>query len=245
MFTFPRISAIVAAGILLLTGLPGSSAGQPATVAPDGTPLACNFNFRLLGTEPASTDCGRYHIYLDRHAAGPLLSTFFIDEEGTLERMTYRLVDMPVDEHLLLLDGHQAASRIVSRRRADRIDFTVGVATFKAPPPRALRPYTTVAAERHVSPVAPAVTSGPPAAGRIVGSWVTQGSILILRADGTFSRVSQTAPGAFGGIVGVDDAGTYETQGAQVSLKGNFRTRTCSFTAGQVLDCEGTVYRRE
>jgi len=137
--------------VLVVVCLSGSSsvarlsAGQVEEKGPDGTPLACNFNFRLQGgSDPtgASTDCDSYHISLYKHPYNSVESTFEISQRGsTAKPLTYRVADMPLDEPVLLLDGSRKATRVISRRRADRIDFIVGRAFFAGPPPKSLLPH--------------------------------------------------------------------------------------------------------
>ena len=121
-----------------------TSVGQSDEKGPDGTPLACNFNLRLAGgTDPTgnSSTCDTYHFNLFRHPFKAEQSTFQISGKGLSDPFTYHLADMPLNEPVLLLEPNKAPTRIIARRRADRIDFVVGRVPFKAPPPKALLPH--------------------------------------------------------------------------------------------------------
>lgn len=253
-----RLRGLCVAALCLLGGF-DVGAAQEAGRAPDGTPLACNFNFSVHGSEPASTDCAQYHIYLARAGGDGLQSTISIAAVGTSDEFTYLVADMPLNEPVLLLDGSRAATRIVARRRSDRVDFTIGVRAFVAPPPRALAPRSSKPSAR-VRQNSDSESSGQrsesgrqplPAASQgagvqaVVGEWQAQGVILTIYSDGTFSRVSHISPGAYGGVPGVDDAGTWHRDGSQLSFKGMLLTRTCAIRNGTDLDCGGTLMRKQ
>lgn len=144
-----RVSGLFAISIVLICFPVGSSAakvtpGQSDEKGPDGTPLACNFNFRLQGgSDPtgASTDCDSYHIILFKHPYNPAQSTFSISRTGSTKPLTYHLADMPQDEPVLLLEPGRQPTRIIARRRTERLDFIVGRVPFTRPPPKSLLPH--------------------------------------------------------------------------------------------------------
>ena len=252
----------------VLAALICSSAGSSAAEAtpaqsdangPDGTPLACNFFFRLKGgwdSRPgvasldASTDCDSYHIYLANHPTDRARSTFSISETAWAGSLTYHLSDMPMDEVVLLLEPSRQPTRVLARRGSDRINFIVGRVPFTAPPARSLLPRSQ-SQSTAVARARSSVSSGgsAPAAPRSapVGTWRAQGVILELHPDGTFARVSNPVFGGFGGVVGMDDSGSYEVHGNQIVLRGMVRERTCSYSqAGQNrLVCNGVAYHKE
>ena len=213
-----RLAApLVLAAVICLS--PGSSAAnatpaQSNAKGPDGTPLACNFALRLNGSpDPrsgvdsmdASTDCDGYHIYLVNHPTDRGRSIFSISETGSPAPLMYHLADMPLDEVLLLLEPSRQPTRILGRRRSDRIDFIVGRVPFTGPPPRALLPRTpsrgpAAGAAQRSGPSNGAATAAPLNAP--VGSWRAQGVILEFRPNRTFARVSNSRFGSFGGVVG-------------------------------------------
>lgn len=85
----------------------------------------------------------------------------------------------------------------------------------------------------------------PGASEALVGTWRSQGVILTLHADGRFDRVSNSSYGSFGGLVGVDDSGTYEVRGQELILNG-MMTRRCEFSlSGGTLTLCRIAYRRE
>lgn len=219
-----------------------AGAAQAEGRAPDGTPLACNFHFRLevrsvlqVATNPlvVSTDCDSYHIRLDKNASDTSRATFSISQAGE-QAFTYYLRDMPLEEPLLLLDPERAATRIVARRRLDRLDFLVGSAPFKAVPPQALLP-------RAPSAAASRSATGPASKDTLVGSWRTQGMILVIHHNGRFDKVSNVSYGSFG----FNDSGTYEVRGNSVVFRGMLRHEwSCEFSTGR-LTCDGVSYRKE
>ncbi len=244
------LSGLVSAGL--------AAAAQSVLKGPDGTLLACNFNFRLqvestlqVGSDPmaVSTDCDSYHIYLAKNRSDPAQATFTIAQTGATDRLTYHVADMPLNVPVLLLDPGRQPTRVIARRGADRIDFTVGRTPFTGPPPQTLLPRTPAAGSAATrAPVSGSQTSAAPGAtvapGALVGSWRTQGLILIFRANGTFQRVSNSSYGSFGGIL--DDGGTYTVQGDQLSIEGNMVKRSCPFAVGpNTLTFCGTTYSRE
>jgi hypothetical protein len=236
-----------------LGATPGLSQSLSQEKGPDGTPLACNFHFSLRGTPDsrpgvasldASTDCDSYHIYLKNHPRDRIQSTFSIAEAGSTGPRTYHLSDMPLDEVLLLLEPNGQPTRVLARRGIDRINFIVGRLPFRATPPRALAPRSP---GRHQEDAARAGTA-PPSVKALLGEWRTQGVILMLRPDGTFSKVSNSSYGGFGGIIGVDDGGTYEVRGNEIVFRGVMPTpRTCSFvlTGWDQLSLCGQSYRKQ
>jgi hypothetical protein len=253
------LTAAISLSGLVFAGL--AAAAQSALKGPDGTLLACNFNFRLqvestlqVGSDPmaASTNCDSYHIYLAKNRSDPAQATFTISQTGSTDRLTYHLADMPLNVPVLLLEPGRQPTRVIARRGADRIDFTVGRTPFTGPPPQTLLPRTPAAgsaatrapgsgSQASATRPAPGTTVAPSA---LVGSWQTQGLILIFRADGTFQRVSHSSVGSFGGVL--DDGGTYTVQGDQLSIDGNILKRACTFAVGpNTLTFCGTTYSRE
>jgi len=223
----PLVVLLLATGSVALGAIPGQSDER----GPDGTPLACNFHFRLevvrgiqVGTDPTavSTDCDNYHIYLAKNPSDPSTGVFTISQLGS-EKLTYHLTDMPLDEPVLLLDPSRTATRVIARRRVDRIDFTVGRAPFSSPPPKALLPRTP--APRSAADTGGSRSAGAPLpASLAVGSWRTQGMILEVRADGRFEKVSNFSLGSFA----FNDSGSYEVRGNQITFRGVFRKEwTC------------------
>ena len=235
-----------------------ATAGQSDTSGPGGTPLACNFNFRLqvgstlqVGSDPmaASTDCDSYHFYLAKNAYDPAQGTFTVSQRGSTDRMMYHLADMPLNEPVLLLEPNRQPTRVIARRRADRIDFIVGRAAFTGPPPYSLLPRTPSQGSSPTGsqlPV-PAGATGTAQRNMLIGSWSAEGVILKLNGDGTFTRVSHSSHGRFGGVIGVDDNGSYVVRGAEIVLNGHLRQRTCSYSQGgqTSLVCDGVTYRKE
>lgn len=137
---FVRVTVLV---VICLWGAPETGAGQSDDKAPDGTPLACNFHLRLKGDDPTgtSTTCGAYQFILFAHPFNLNQSTFQISGNDLSKALTYHLADMPLDEPVVLLQPDKTPMRIVSMRRADRINFLVGRVPFKAHPPKALLPH--------------------------------------------------------------------------------------------------------
>jgi hypothetical protein len=151
---------------------------------------------------------------------------------------------MPLDVVVLLLTPGKQPTRVLASRQADRITFIVGRMPFEQPPPSSLLPRASTRSEASLPPRQLA-SSGT--ANALLGSWRTVGVILELRADGTFSRVSNSGFGQFGGVVGVDDNGKFEVRGDQVVFRGTIRERTCtySFTPQNELVLCDTRYHRE
>lgn len=82
--------------------------------------------------------------------------------------------------------------------------------------------------------------------GALTGTWRSPGVILTLNADGSFSRTSNSAYGSFGGVVGLDDAGTYEVRDGVLVLEGAMRTRECEYSLqGSQMTLCGIPYSRE
>ncbi len=122
----------------------GVAATQSIERGPDGTPLACNFNLRLQGGEDPtgiSTTCDTYGFNLFKHPFSVERSTFAVSEDARSKPMTYHVADMPLNAPVLLLKADKTATRVIARRRADRIDFLVGRVPFKGPPPNSLLPH--------------------------------------------------------------------------------------------------------
>ena len=218
-----------------------ASAGQVEGRAPDGTPLACNFHFRLevraglqVATDPlmVSTDCDGYHIRLDKNPGDPSQGTFSISLTGE-QASTYHLTDMPLEEPLLLLDPDRTATRIVARRRLDRIDCLVGTAAFRSVPPRSLMPRTPVASPRSAD-------KGPVTRDLLLGNWRSQGMSLVIRPNGRFDKISTVSYGSFG----FNDSGSYEVRGSTVVFRGLIREWSCDLAAAR-LTCDGVSYRRD
>jgi hypothetical protein len=123
---------------------PETAAGQTDEKGPDGTPLACNFHFRIRGAEDptgSSTTCDTYQFNLFLQPFNRDQSTFQISAADLSKPLTYHLRDMPPDEPVVLLKPDKTPLRIVSMRRADRLNFLVGRVPFKAHPPKALLPH--------------------------------------------------------------------------------------------------------
>ena len=144
MKSFPKV--VVSAAVLALICLWGArdtGANQAEEKAPDGTPIACNFNVRLKGEDPTGsfTTCDAYEFNLFTHPFNVDQSFFRISGGDLPKPLTFHLSDMPLDEPLILLKPDKTPMRIVSMRRADRINFLVGRVPFKAHPPRALLPH--------------------------------------------------------------------------------------------------------
>ena len=164
---------------------------------------------------------------------------FTISQRGS-ENVTYYLADMPLEEPVLLLDPSRAATRVIARRRVDRIDFVVGRAPFRAAPPRALLPRTPAPAST-ASGGGSRPSGAPLSSDMAVGSWRTQGMILELRADGRFDKVSNVSFGSFG----FNDSGSYEVRGNQITLRGLIRKEwTCELSATALM-CDGVAFRKE
>jgi hypothetical protein len=122
----------------------GVAATQSIERGPDGTPLACNFNLRLQGGEDPtgiSTTCDTYGFNLFKHPLSVERSTFAVSEDARSKPLTYHVADMPLNAPVLLLKADETATRVIARRRADRIDFLVGRVPFKGPPPNSLLPH--------------------------------------------------------------------------------------------------------
>ena len=135
---------LLAIGLFVAWAGSEGAAYQSDEKGPDGTPLACNFNLRLQGdADPTgvSTTCDPYSFNLFRHPFAADRSTFEISGGGLSKPLTYHVADMPLDEPVLLLESDKKPTRIIARRRVDRVDFIVGRIPFKAPPPKALLPH--------------------------------------------------------------------------------------------------------
>lgn len=230
-----------------------AAAGQSRA---DMASIACNFSLRLkegTGESPSvnsldsSTDCDSYHIYLSHHPTDRTQSTFRVSEPGAPGSMTYHVADMPFDEVVLLFTPRKEPTRVLARRQADRIGFIVGRTSFEQPPPRALLPRSSSRRESSATQVPGRIGTSPALLNELIGSWRTQGAILELRANGTFSKVSNSSYGTFGGVIGVDDNGNFEQRGGQIYFRGTMRERTCAFsltTQNELVVCD-VRYRRE
>lgn len=248
--TVRRLARVAA---FVLVSLPAAASASPPEPGwqergPDGTVLACNFNFALqsVGSGDASTDCDGHYIALARNAYVVVSGTITVRPPGAVHEMTYRLGDMPLNEPVLLLDGARQPTRVIARRRGDRVDFVVGQTAFRAPPPRLLLPRTVSASRNDATPTSSdAVATRRPSGGGLIGTWRAQGVLLTLRADGSFSRVSHSSPGVFGAGV-MDDHGSYEVHGGEVVLHGGMYKRTCGYDGRSAsLVCNGVSYRLE
>jgi hypothetical protein len=237
--------------VFVLAAAAAASAARPAQSvdrAPDGTPLACNFHFRLevsrdlqVSTDPAvvSTDCDTYHFYLQKNATDSSKGVFSITPTGS-PRFTYYMSDMPLNEPVLLLDPSRAATRIVAQRRFDRIDFVVGRAQFSGVPPKSLLPRTPPAPYAANSGTS-ASASTPVSKDLLVGSWRTQGMIVQIRSDGRFDKISNVSLGTFG----FNDSGTYEIYGSQIIFRGTLRREWICEYATAELKCDGISFQKE
>jgi hypothetical protein len=118
---------------------------------------------------------------------------------------------------------------------------------FQQPPRDSLLPRTSTV-ERPIGSQSLRLPSGAadPAAA-LIGKWATAGAYLEIRDDGTFSRVSHSARGTAGGVIGVDDNGKYEVSGDRIIFHGMLRERTCLFSItaqNELMICD-VAYRRE
>jgi hypothetical protein len=256
-----RLTTQAVLGSLISLSVGSSAAngtpGQSDAMGPGGTPLACNFAFRLKGgsdSRPgvdsldASTDCDTYHIYLANHPTDRARSTFTISETGSTGSWTYHLADMPLDEVVLLLKPGRQSTRVLARRGNERINFIVGRTPFTGPQPGALSPRYSSGGPAAVASQASSPAGTPPAASKnaLVGSWRAVGVILELRADGTFSRVSHSSFGSFGGVIGLDDNGSFEVRGDQIAFHGTIREQTCAFSLtsrNELVLCDSNYHR--
>jgi hypothetical protein len=106
-----------------------------------------------------------------------------------------------------------------------------------------IRESLQISGEPSATKSAPGGTVAPSA---LVGAWRAEGIILELRADRSFARVSNSSFGALGGVLGVDDSGSYEVHGDQIVLHGHglLRERTCSYSQAvhNNLVCDGVTY---
>jgi hypothetical protein len=248
--TFRRLVPVAAFALFSLPARASASPAEPGwrqERGPDGTALACNFNFPLqeVGSGDASTDCDGHYIALGRNSYAVANSTITVRPPGSFHAMNYRLGDLPLGEPVLLLHGTRQPTRVIARRRGDRVDFVVGQTAFKAPPPHSLLPRAVSASRNDATPTPThAVAARRASGGELTGTWRAQGVLLTLRADGSFSRVSHSSYGVFGAGV-MDDHGSYELHGNEVVLSG-MRKRTCVYDGrNAALVCSGVSYRME
>jgi hypothetical protein len=142
-------------------------------------------------------------------------------------------------EHLLLFTTQLAARRVLF------LLFTIPTDELARYQPTIASVLASIQIAGETAPPT-SRPSGPARTDTLVGSWRTVGLILILRANGIFERVSNSSYGSFGGIVGLDDGGSYSVSGEEIALHGMVIKRTCKYSLrGDTLTLCGVNYTRE
>jgi hypothetical protein len=157
--------------------------------------------------------------------------------------MTYHVADMPLNVVVVLVTPREELTRVLAQRQMDRILFIVGRMPFEEPPRTALHPRSS--SRVATAPQAPP-SNATGAANALIGSWRTVGADLELRTNGTFSRVSHSGRGQYGGVIALDDEGRFDVQGDRIVFHGLARERTCAYSfspQNELLLC-GVAYHR-